>query len=90
MHSGSFIPTFIPTAVFPLAPSPNQTSFLIEGKIDLRFLKPNLHGAITPPEFHEKDTAGEFTGYNGLGPKTETNEEAGFNKDSKTNANAIN
>lgn len=79
----------IPAAVFPLAPSPNQTSFLIEGKIDLRLHKPNLHGVITLPGFHEKDTAGEFTGSSGLGPKTETNEVAELGMDAKTNANAI-
>lgn len=74
MHTGAFIPTLIPTAVFPLVPSPNQT-FLIEGKLDLRLHKPNLHGVITLPEFHEKDTAGEFTSSNGLSPKTDTNVE---------------
>lgn len=62
--------------------------FLIEGKIDLRLHKPNLHGAITLPEFHEKDTAREFTNSNGLGPKTETNEKLSTN--AKTNTNAIN
>lgn len=88
MHSGAFIPTFIPSAVFPLAPSPNQTSFLIEGKIDLRLHKPNLHGDIALPEFHEKDTAKEFTGSSGLSPKTETNEEAEFSMGEQAKGNA--
>lgn len=79
----------IPTAVFPLVPSPNQTSLLIEGKIDLTFHKPELHRVITLPEFHEKDTGGEFQWFR---PKDEqmTNEEAELNMDPKTHANAIN
>lgn len=40
--------------------------------------------------FIKKDTVGEFTGSNGLGPKTETNEEAELELDANTNANAIN
>lgn len=40
-------------------------------------------------QFHEKDTAGEFTSSNGLGPKTETNEKAELSMDAKTNASAI-